>query len=130
MVSDFLSRLEQLLPIPDLPQVATLMRSPGSCLFELYEYVSSASAANLLLPVSQTAAWLTETAAVSEDFEHNLSDPFGLKTLLLHHRELGTISSGELDGAGGENSYETRGNVSISLKGYFGSGLLPFFLNS
>ncbi|XP_060937244.1 zinc finger protein ZFP2-like isoform X2 [Limanda limanda] len=60
MVSDFLSRLEQLLPIPDLPQ---------------------------------TAAWLTETASVSEDFEQHLSDPFGLKTLLLHHRQLGTISS-------------------------------------
>ncbi|XP_053270573.1 zinc finger protein 436 [Pleuronectes platessa] len=60
MVSDFLSRLELLLPIPDLPQ---------------------------------TAAWLTETASVSEDFEQHLSDPFGLKTLLLHHRQLGTISS-------------------------------------
>ncbi|XP_019947974.2 zinc finger protein interacting with ribonucleoprotein K-like [Paralichthys olivaceus] len=60
LVSDFLSRLEQLLPIPDL---------------------------------QQTAAWLTETASVSGDFEQHLSDPFALKSLLLHHRQLGTVSS-------------------------------------
>ncbi|XP_044042883.1 zinc finger protein 649-like [Siniperca chuatsi] len=60
LVSDFLSRLEQLLPIPDL---------------------------------HQTAAWLTETASVAEEFGQHLSEPFALKTLLLHHRQLGTLSS-------------------------------------
>ncbi|XP_058481261.1 zinc finger protein 883-like [Solea solea] len=60
MVSLFLSRLEQLLPIPDLPQ---------------------------------TAAWLTETTSVSEDFGQHLSEPFALKSLLLHHRDLGTLTT-------------------------------------
>ncbi|XP_076578998.1 uncharacterized protein LOC143315272 [Chaetodon auriga] len=60
LVSEFLSRLEQLLPVPDL---------------------------------QQTAAWLTETTSVSEEFGHYLSEPFALETLLLHHRQLGTLSS-------------------------------------
>ncbi|XP_026218634.1 zinc finger protein 883-like [Anabas testudineus] len=60
LVSEFLSRLEKLLPIPDL---------------------------------QQTAAWLTETASVSEEVGQHLSEPFALKTLLLHHRQLGTLSS-------------------------------------
>ncbi|XP_075967725.1 uncharacterized protein LOC142971027 isoform X2 [Anarhichas minor] len=60
LVSEFLSRLEQLLPTPDL---------------------------------QQTAAWLTETTSVSEEFGQNLSEPFGLKSLLLHHRQLGSLST-------------------------------------
>ncbi|XP_008300496.1 zinc finger protein 2 homolog [Stegastes partitus] len=58
LVSVFLSRLEQLLPIPDL---------------------------------QQTTAWLTES--VSEDLGQHLSEPVALKSLLLHHRQLGTLSS-------------------------------------
>ncbi|XP_023267228.1 zinc finger protein 883-like isoform X2 [Seriola lalandi dorsalis] len=60
LVSELLSRLEQLLPIPDL---------------------------------QQTAAWLTDTTSVSEDFGQHLSEPFAMKTLLLHHGQLGTLSS-------------------------------------
>ncbi|XP_040885816.1 zinc finger protein ZFMSA12A-like [Toxotes jaculatrix] len=60
LVSEFLSRLEQLLPIPDL---------------------------------QQTAAWLTDAASVSEECGQHLSEPFSLKNLLLHHRQLGTLSS-------------------------------------
>ncbi|XP_054480841.1 zinc finger protein 184-like [Anoplopoma fimbria] len=60
LVSDFLSRLEQLLPTPDL---------------------------------QQTAAWLTETTSVSEEFGQHLSEPFALKSLLLHHRQSGTLST-------------------------------------
>uniref|UniRef100_A0A3Q2TNP2 Zinc finger protein 578-like n=1 Tax=Fundulus heteroclitus TaxID=8078 RepID=A0A3Q2TNP2_FUNHE len=45
--------------------------------------------------VSQTANWLNESSA-SEDLGLHLSEPFPLKTLLLHHRELGTLSSGEI----------------------------------
>ncbi|XP_059182061.1 zinc finger and SCAN domain-containing protein 30-like [Centropristis striata] len=48
-----------------------------------------------LLPIpdlQQTVAWLTETS-VSEEFGLHLSEPFALKTLLLHHRQLGTLSS-------------------------------------
>ncbi|XP_045927645.1 zinc finger protein 432-like isoform X1 [Micropterus dolomieu] len=60
LVSEFLSRLEQLLPIPDL---------------------------------QQTAAWLTETTSVGDEFGLHLSEPFALKTLLLHHIKLGTLSS-------------------------------------
>ncbi|XP_074482141.1 uncharacterized protein LOC141762120 [Sebastes fasciatus] len=59
LVSEFLSRLEQLLPVPDL---------------------------------QQTAAWLPETS-VSEEFGLHLSEPFSLKSLLLHHRQLGTLST-------------------------------------
>nr|XP_046235101.1 zinc finger protein 2-like isoform X2 [Scatophagus argus] len=60
LVFEFLSRLEQLLPIPDL---------------------------------QQTAAWLTDTTSVSEELGQHLCEPFALKTLLLHHRQLGTLSS-------------------------------------
>ncbi|XP_029317628.1 LOW QUALITY PROTEIN: zinc finger protein ZFMSA12A-like [Cottoperca gobio] len=60
LVSEFLSRLEQLLPVPDL---------------------------------QQTAAWLTETTSASEEFGQHLYEPFAMKTLLLHHRQLGTLSS-------------------------------------
>ncbi|XP_028426709.1 zinc finger protein 567-like [Perca flavescens] len=60
LVSEFLSRLEHLLPVPDL---------------------------------QQTAAWLTETTSVSEELGQHLSEPFALKTLLLHHRQSGTLSS-------------------------------------
>ncbi|XP_068443165.1 zinc finger protein ZFP2-like [Clinocottus analis] len=60
LVSEFLSRLEQLLLTPDL---------------------------------QQTAAWLTETTSLSEEFGQNLSEPFALKSLLLHHKELGTLST-------------------------------------
>ncbi|KAM9846058.1 uncharacterized protein ACBR49_011024 [Aulostomus maculatus] len=56
LVSEFLSRLEQLLPVPDL---------------------------------EQTAGWLTETSAVTRDIGHHLSEPSALKTLLLHHKQLG-----------------------------------------
>ncbi|KAF3859179.1 hypothetical protein F7725_021578 [Dissostichus mawsoni] len=61
LVSDFLSRLEQLLPVPDLQQV--------------------------------TAAWLTETTSVSKEFGQHLSNPLALNTLLLHHRQMGTLGS-------------------------------------
>ncbi|GLD48446.1 zinc finger protein 154-like protein, partial [Lates japonicus] len=60
LVSEFLSRLEQLLPIPDL---------------------------------QQTAAGLTDTASVSEELGQHLSEPCTLKNLLLHHRQLGTLST-------------------------------------
>ncbi|KAM8908635.1 uncharacterized protein AB9W97_005877 isoform 2-T2 [Spinachia spinachia] len=60
LVSEFLSRLEQLLLSPNL---------------------------------QQTAAWLSDTTSVSEEFGANLSDPFALKSLLLHHRKLGTLST-------------------------------------
>ncbi|XP_069556413.1 uncharacterized protein [Brachyistius frenatus] len=59
LVSVFLSRLEQLLPVPNL---------------------------------QQTAAWLIEPF-VSEELGHHLSEPLALKTLLLHHRQLKTLSS-------------------------------------
>uniref|UniRef100_A0A3Q2PY31 Zinc finger protein 578-like n=1 Tax=Fundulus heteroclitus TaxID=8078 RepID=A0A3Q2PY31_FUNHE len=59
LVSLLLTRLEQLMPVPDL---------------------------------QQTANWLNESSA-SEDLGLHLSEPFPLKTLLLHHRELGTLSS-------------------------------------
>ncbi|XP_053169757.1 zinc finger protein 883-like [Scomber japonicus] len=62
LMSDFLSRLEQLLPLPDL---------------------------------QQTAAWLSETTLVAKEFGLHLSEPFALKALLLHHRQLGTLSSEE-----------------------------------
>ncbi|XP_030006801.1 zinc finger protein 436-like [Sphaeramia orbicularis] len=60
LVDEFLSRLDELLPEPD---------------------------------VEQTAAWLSETSSFSEDFGLHLSQPFALKTLLLHHQQLGTLSS-------------------------------------
>lgn len=47
--------------------------------------------------VSQTAAWLTETTSVSEEVRQHLFEPTALKTLLLHHRQLGTLSSGEFN---------------------------------
>ncbi|XP_017270249.1 zinc finger protein 615-like [Kryptolebias marmoratus] len=59
LVSVFLSRLEELMPTPNL---------------------------------QQTTVWLSETFA-SEEFKHHLSEPLALKTLLVHHRELGTLSS-------------------------------------
>ncbi|XP_029350864.1 zinc finger protein 2-like [Echeneis naucrates] len=59
LVSELLSRLEELLPIPDF---------------------------------QQTATWLTDTASVSE-FGQHLSEPSAMKTLLLHYRQLGTLSS-------------------------------------
>ncbi|XP_044198923.1 putative zinc finger protein 286B isoform X2 [Thunnus albacares] len=62
LMSEFLSRLEQLLPIPDL---------------------------------QQTTAWLTETTSATKEFGLHLSEPLALKTLLLHHRQLGTLSSDE-----------------------------------
>ncbi|XP_034019796.1 zinc finger protein 331-like [Thalassophryne amazonica] len=58
LVSKFLSRLEQLLPVPDL---------------------------------QQTAAWLTETSSTQE-LGLDLSQPFALERLLLHHTQLGTLS--------------------------------------
>ncbi|XP_056157612.1 zinc finger protein 391-like [Lampris incognitus] len=61
LVSEFLSRLEQLLPAPDF---------------------------------KQTAAWLPEDPSVKETFGQHLSDPAALKALLLHHRQLGTLSDG------------------------------------
>ncbi|CAJ1054869.1 zinc finger protein 2 homolog [Xyrichtys novacula] len=60
LVSEFLSRLELLLPIPDL---------------------------------QQTAAWLSSTDCVAEEFGLHLSEPSAIKTLLFHHRQLGTLSS-------------------------------------
>lgn len=55
---------------------------------------------NLHLGVScvfQTAAWLTETTSLSEEFERCLSEPLALKTLLLHHCQLGNLSASELN---------------------------------
>lgn len=46
------------------------------------------------LVVLQTTVWLSGTSA-SEEFKHHLTEPLALKTLLLHHRELGTLSSGQ-----------------------------------
>ncbi|XP_073336835.1 uncharacterized protein [Pagrus major] len=60
LVSEFLCRLEQLLPVPDL---------------------------------QQTAAWLTETTSLSEEIGLHLSEPFALKSLLLHHKQSRTLSS-------------------------------------
>ncbi|XP_075886251.1 uncharacterized protein LOC142890852 [Nelusetta ayraudi] len=60
LVSQFLFKLEQLLPVPNL---------------------------------EQTAAWLTETASMSEEFERSLSEPLALRTLLLHHAQLGNLST-------------------------------------
>lgn len=60
LVSEFLSRLEQLLPVPDL---------------------------------QQTAAWLPETPSVLEEFGQHLSEPFALRALLHHHKQLGTLGS-------------------------------------
>ncbi|XP_013860273.1 zinc finger protein 878 isoform X2 [Austrofundulus limnaeus] len=59
LASLFLSRLEELMPTPNL---------------------------------HQTTVWLSETSA-SEEFKHHLSEPLALRTLLVHHRELGTLSS-------------------------------------
>ncbi|XP_029969462.1 histone-lysine N-methyltransferase PRDM9-like [Salarias fasciatus] len=59
LVSLFISRLEQLLPIPNL---------------------------------QQTTAWLNETSE-SEEFKHHLCEPFAMKSLLNHHRQLGTLNS-------------------------------------
>lgn len=47
-----------------------------------------------LVMVLQTTVWLSETSA-SEEIKHNLSEPSALKTLLVHHRELRTLSSGK-----------------------------------
>lgn len=43
----------------------------------------------------QTAAWLTETTSLSEEFAQHVSEPVALKALLLHHRQLGNLSSCE-----------------------------------
>lgn len=53
-----------------------------------------------LLPTpdqQQTAAWLTETTSASEEFGQNLSEPLALKSLLLHHRQLGTLNTCEFN---------------------------------
>lgn len=47
--------------------------------------------------VFQTAALLTETTSMSEKFGKHLSEPFVLKALLLHHRQLGNLGSGEFN---------------------------------
>ncbi|KAG7277667.1 hypothetical protein CRUP_025352 [Coryphaenoides rupestris] len=49
-----------------------------------------------LLPtptLAQTAAWLSDGPSVEEEFSRSLSDAAALKTLLLHHRQLGALSS-------------------------------------
>lgn len=46
--------------------------------------------------VFQTAAWLTETASLSEEFEQSLSEPLALRTLLLHQAQLGNLGTSEL----------------------------------
>lgn len=55
-----------------------------------------------LFSVSQTAAGLTDTALVSEELGQHLSEPCTLKNLLLHHRQLGTLSTGEFNRDGVE----------------------------
>ncbi|XP_076015055.1 uncharacterized protein LOC143007546 isoform X2 [Genypterus blacodes] len=52
-----------------------------------------------LLPApdyKQTAAWLAETTCVEEEFGLHLSEPFALKSLLLHHRQVHTLSTAPL----------------------------------
>lgn len=48
-----------------------------------------------LRSMSQTAAWLGEAPSVANEFGQHLSDPSVLKTLILHHRHLVTLSAGE-----------------------------------
>lgn len=66
--------------------------------FEVTKHMTVISIVNLHLDgfvsVSQTAAWLTETTSLSEEIGLHLSEPFALKSLLLHHRQSGTLSSG------------------------------------
>ncbi|XP_004083203.1 zinc finger protein 883 [Oryzias latipes] len=59
LVSVFLVRLEQLLPVPDLHETSALLTG----------------------------------SSTPEEFSRSLSDPVALKTLLLHYRERGTLSS-------------------------------------
>lgn len=85
LVLQFLSKLEQLLPIPDLQQVLRLLLK-----LVPVGYCKNARCATC----SQTAAWLTATPSLSEDLGRHLRDPSALKTLLLHHRQMEKLSSG------------------------------------
>lgn len=58
---------------------------------------------------SQTSAWLTEMTSVAEDLGQNLSEPFALKSLLLHHRQLGTIGTGGFNRRLHARSVQTEG---------------------
>lgn len=63
--------------------------------------------------VSQTAAWLTETTSLSEEIGLHLSEPFALKSLLLHHRQSGTLSSGAF------HRKDTRNRKNSACSGFF-----------
>lgn len=69
--------------------------------------------------VSQTAAWLTETTSLSEEIGLHLSEPFALKSLLLHHRQSGTLSSGAF------HRKDTRNRKNSACSGFF----FPFLLS-
>lgn len=129
-MSHFLSNLEELLPIPDLQQVLAApirklkhlgllerllqsseltSRKPvaGPCVVALpRRFCAVVSLAHLHLGgllCFQTAAWLTETTSLSEEFGQHMSEPVALKALLLHHRQLGNLSSCECN-----RSYEDK----------------------
>lgn len=69
--------------------------------------------------MSQTAAWFTETTSVSEEVRQHVCKPTALKSLLLHHRHLGTLSSGEFNRNGVNlfrwNDSQFCSSINISL---------------
>lgn len=86
LVLQFLSQLEQLLPIPDLQQVLRLHLT-----LVPVGYCKNDHCATCF----QTAAWLTATPSVSEELGQHVCEPSALKTLLLHHRQMENLSSGQ-----------------------------------
>lgn len=56
----------------------------------------------------QTAAWLVETTCVEEEFGLHLSEPFALKSLLRHHSQVHTLSTGETHSSLCSKSFELR----------------------
>lgn len=85
LVLQFLSKLEQLLPIPDLQQVLRLHLT-----LVPIGYCKNDHRATCF----QTAAWLTATPSLSEELGQHLCEPSALKTLLLHHRQMENLSFG------------------------------------
>lgn len=83
---EFLCRLAQLLPVPDLTQVR------GDA------YNDTAVCESAVCPVpevfmclSQTASWLGAERSVLEDCVQSVSEPTHLNHLLQHHRHLGHL---------------------------------------